>query len=195
MIVRFENDIALEEAFAKGEPLAFQEVFDRHVRPLIFFATQMIRDQAESEDIVMQTMAKLYTRHQHFTSLINIRAFLYITTRNACLDFLKFRNRSAKAKQELNYYLEENEESVLSRMISVEMFESIRQEAENLPTQRKAVFTMYYYENLSIEEIAEKLNTAQSTVRGNKMQALEQIRDRLFQKRVLAYLFVIVNML
>jgi len=193
--VRFENDIALEEAFVKGDSLAFQEVFERHVRPLIFFATQMIHDTAESEDIVMQTMAKLFKRHMHFTSLVNIRAFVYITTRNACLDFLKFRSRRAKAKQELTYFSEENEESVLSRMVSVEMFESIRQEAENLSTQKKAVFTLYYYENLSIEEIAKKLNTAQSTVRWNKLQALEQIRDRLFQKKVFAYVFLIVNFL
>lgn len=193
--MRFENDIALEEAFVKGDSLAFQEVFERHVRPLIFFATQMIHDTAESEDIVMQTMAKLFKRHMHFTSLVNIRAFVYITTRNACLDFLKFRSRRAKAKQELTYFSEENEESVLSRMVSVEMFESIRQEAENLSTQKKAVFTLYYYENLSIEEIAKKLNTAQSTVRWNKLQALEQIRDRLFQKKVFAYVFLIVNFL
>jgi RNA polymerase sigma-70 factor (ECF subfamily) len=133
-------------------------------------------------------MTKLWSRYPNFDSLVNIRAFLYITTRNSCLDYLKFNRRRGKAKEDLARLMGEDEDTVLSRLVKAELFESIREEIENLPPQRKTVFKMFYIDDLSMEEIANKLKTTQSTVRGNKFQAIEQLKKSLSGKKILGLL-------
>src|SRR5262245_9049001 len=109
------------DAFRSGDPRALQVIFKQFYGPLCLFAERMLRDRPVAEDIVGETMVKLWNRHTDFENIQNVKAFLYITTRNACLNMLKQMQRESLSKKQLAYLTQDKEGYVLNDIIRVEV--------------------------------------------------------------------------
>ena len=61
-------------------------IFQQYYRPLCLYATHYLHDIDEAEDVVQDCFVKLISR-----SIMpeNIKAFLYTSVRNACIDRLR----------------------------------------------------------------------------------------------------------
>ena len=61
-------------------------IFQHYYRPLCLYATHYLHDIDEAEDVVQDCFVKLISR-----SIMpeNIKAFLYTSVRNACIDRLR----------------------------------------------------------------------------------------------------------
>ena len=79
--------------FSQGSPQAFQAIFDSFRMRIFYFVKKLIDDVPTAEEITSDTFVKLYRLHDKFNTYNNIQAFLFITARNASLDFLKYRQR------------------------------------------------------------------------------------------------------
>lgn len=178
-----ETDIV--ERFRKGESRALTYVFKLHHNALCYFATQIIRDEQEARDIVADSFIKLWQRSKDFESLDKIRSFLYVATRNACFNFIKHSQRKAASHQEISYLEQESEDYIQSRIIKAELLQKIMFEVEALPPIRRKIFKMIYLEDLSIFEIATRLNISVDTVRVQKARALHFIRSTVLRKGML----------
>jgi len=173
--------------FRKGDERAFEKVFDQFYRPLTLFAQAMIQNQGEAEDIAVTTMSKLWKIHQNFDTITNVRAFLYITVRNQCLNFLTKEKRDIRDEKLLKYFIkDDSEEYVLSRMVRQEVFEQIRNEINSLSPQRRQVIIMSFFQNMTAQEIAEKMNLSLNTIRATKAGGIRQLRELLIKKKMLA---------
>lgn len=190
--MRKNSDIKLAENFRNGDHQAFQKVFHQFYRPLVFFAEKLIRNRSEAEDIVVVTMSKLWGIHRNFDTILNVQAFLYITVRNQCLNYLKKQQTDSRNATLFEHLLSSNEDFVLSQMVHQEILEEIKTAIDTLSAQRKQVLLLIFYENMSQQEIAEKMNLSLNTVRNTKAQALEQLRKVLFKKRMLVFLVLLV---
>jgi len=176
-------------AFRKGDQDAFATFFHYHYRSLCFFAGQLIRDTPEAEDIVKDAYIKLWNRHEDFESAQNIKAFLFITTRNACLNFL----RHAQVKEAFSKefaYLDEQQgpEMVLNQLIRTEMVHHIYKKIEELPGKRKEVFKLAYIDGLKNDEIAEILKISTHTVKEHKCKALQLLRQHFSDNQMILFL-------
>src|SRR5687768_256671 len=121
--------------FKKGDPRALQVIFKMFYAPLCIFAERMLRDRPAAEDIVGETLVKLWNRHTDFENMQNVKAFLYITTRNACLNMLKQMQRESLSKKQFAYISGDKEGFILSEIVRAEVLNEIRREIDNLPAQ------------------------------------------------------------
>jgi RNA polymerase sigma-70 factor (family 1) len=182
-----DPDIITE--FKKGDPQAFSSFFHLHYRPLCYFASQLINSQQDGEDIVKDTFVKLWQKHTDFDSPQNIKAFLYITTRNACLNFLRHIQVKESFRKELIYLEEEKgEELVLNQMIRAELMQEIYSEIGKLPERRGEVFKMAYLDGLKNEEIAGQMNISIHTVAEHKAKALYSLRLRFSDHQIILFI-------
>lgn len=177
--------------FRQGDPQAFACFFHIHYRPLCFFAGKMIFDKSEAEDIVKDAFIKLWRKHDDFETPQNIKAFLYITTRNACLNFLRHSQVKDSFRKEYTY-LEENkeEDQVLNQIIRTELLREIYEKIEELPEKRREVFKLAYLDGLKNDEIAEYLNISVFTVKEHKGKALQALRLHFTDRQLI--LFVVL---
>src|SRR5690349_2703090 len=104
-------DTVLLKEFQKGNDRAFRQVFERYNKQLGYFAEKRIQDREEAEDIVAESFRILWQKRADFETEEKIRSFLYTTTKNACLDFLKKRQRREASGREL-LYLEGDKDDV-----------------------------------------------------------------------------------
>ena len=78
------------DRFRAGSLDDFQCVYELYYDTMYVFAYNLIHNEAEAQDMTTETFIKLWRLHANFESLNNIKAFLYVTNRNACLDALRF---------------------------------------------------------------------------------------------------------
>lgn len=182
-------DIIIE--FQKGDPQAFTYFFHLYYRPLCFFASQLVGSMPDAEDIVKDTYVKLWQKHKDFATPQNIKAFLYITTRNACLNFLRHMQVRESSRKELIYLEEEKgQELVLNQMIRTELMQEIYDEIEKLPQKRREVFKMAYLEGMKNDEIATHMNISIHTVKEHKGKALQFLRLRFSDRQIILFILL-----
>ena len=188
----FNPDII--HAFRKGDSQAFDTFFRLHYRPLCYFAAQMVGNTPDAEDIAKDAFVKLWHRHADFDSPNTIKGFLYVTTRNACINFL----RRLKVKNTFSRefaYLEDSrrDELVLNQLIRAEFMQEIYTEIEKLPEKRREVFKLAYFEGLKNDEIAERLDISVFTVKVHKGKALTSLRLRFSDRHVIFFVLLCVR--
>jgi RNA polymerase sigma-70 factor (ECF subfamily) len=172
--------------FKKGDPRALQVIFNQFYGALVLFAERMLHDRPAAEDIVGDTFVKLWNRHTDFENLQNVKAFLYITTRNASLNMLKTMQRESTAKKQLAYLSSEKEGHILNEMVRSEVLREIYREIENLPEQCRKIFKMSYFEGRKNQEIADKLKISVHTVKNQKARAIQLLKLKLPDRNLVA---------
>jgi RNA polymerase sigma-70 factor (ECF subfamily) len=167
--------------FQQGNKEAFAAVYNMHYSRLYGFIKKLIEDREEAQDIAAETFVKLWKLHANFNTEENIKAFLYITARNACMDFLRYRQRQTANKQQLGYVLLQQVEDLPANNdeIKTAVLQQIHSEIENLPTQCKRIFKMAWLEGKKNAAIAEQLSLTEQTVRNQKARAVKILRVAL----------------
>lgn len=155
----------------------------------------MVDNEGEGEDIAADSFVKLLNRYDSFDTLPNIKAFLYITTRNACLNHLRLTQRQDSSKRELDRLQEKIDEPALSHMVHAEVLREVEFEIEQLPNRCREIFKLIYYERRSADEIAELLGISINTVWVQRAKAIQLIRTNLLKKGMLSALlcFLLIN--
>ncbi|SEP47808.1 RNA polymerase sigma-70 factor [Niastella yeongjuensis] len=189
------QDKSLLLEFKRGNTHAFRVVYDMFFPSLCFFAKRLVDNDGEGEDIAADSFVKLLHRHDSFDTLPNIKAFLYITTRNACLNYLRYTQRTHSSKRELNRLQEKTDEHALSHMVHAEVLREVEFEIEQLPNRCREIFKLIYYERRSADEIAALLGISINTVWVQRAKAIQLIRTNLLKKGMLSALlaFLIIN--
>ena len=174
--------------FNKGNQRSFSSIFNTYYASLCFFAERMILDKQEAEDIVEETFVKLWRLHANFETMQNIKAFLYITTKNACLNYIKQSDRTNKQQSDLQYTLAQQEDHVLNSLTKAEVLREVHAAIESLPPQCRKIVRLSFLEGLKNQEIADRLNLSINTVKNQKMRAISLLKIKLLSTNLMAFL-------
>jgi RNA polymerase sigma-70 factor (ECF subfamily) len=184
-----DNDLIIQ--FNQGDTEAFTAIYNNYYLILYNFVKKFVPEREDAEDITADIFIKLWRLHANFDSIKNIEAFLYITGRNACLDFLRHLQRqSEKQKELMHVLLQQPAEGVLQENLKAEVLKAIHKEIERLPRSCRNVFTMAYLEGLSNSEIAETLQINNQSVRNHKQRAIKLLRIALLNRNALVSTFI-----
>lgn len=172
------------EEFRKGDEKALAHFFRLYYHSLCYFVSKMIQDDAEAEDIAAISFIKLWDRKDGFETIGNIKAFLFITCKNASLNYLKQLERRTIRQEEYIQHLSDIDVVVLNQVVESEFLNILHQEVEQLPEQCSKVFSMIYFEGKKTDEIAEIMGISVKTVRNHKSRAIEMLHNSFLKKKV-----------
>ncbi|PZU09501.1 MULTISPECIES: RNA polymerase sigma factor [Sphingobacterium] len=165
-----------------GNQTAFNELFRMFHPALIFFSKRLLYNTGldESEEIVQDVFIKFYDRKESFSSIEKIRAFLYITTKNACFDYIaKEQVRIRRYNKFVQNFNEEDESSIVREIIYAEVLREVSQAIETLPTKCREVMQRFFVYGMDAKEIAEELGITVSTVNNQKARAISILQKGL----------------
>src|SRR5882762_10309268 len=142
--------------FNRGNSRAYTTIYHLCAPSTYYFAKRFVDDRGVAEDITADTFIKLFRLHANFDNLTNIQAFLRITVRNACLNYLRDLKSKNRQKEDLLYLLTQHEENELAEdEYQAKLMQRINEEIEKLPKKCQHVFKLAYLEEMGNEEIAE----------------------------------------
>lgn len=164
------------------QSVAFAGIYNRFYNPLVFFARKLLSDPLAAEDIVTEVFLKYWRKHHQFNSLYAIKAYLHISTKNACINHKQRTRHHARAKADLLVLAESFDESVLQEITQTEFLREVYYLVEALPVQCRKIVLLSYIGGLSNQQIARRLQLSVHTVRNQKVRGIQLVRGRVQQR-------------
>jgi RNA polymerase sigma-70 factor (family 1) len=160
--------------FRNGDKQTYQSLFNNLYPAMCLFSKKFLCESDEAEDIVQEVFIELWNQRQRFESIEQIKAFLYLSVKNRCLNFLKhlrvrekFVNNMAAAEQFFEEYV-----------LETEVVQHIYNAINGLPAQRKKIIILSMG-GLKNNEIATDMKVSINTVKLQKKIAYRQLREKL----------------
>ncbi|WP_119080685.1 RNA polymerase sigma factor [Chitinophaga alhagiae] len=160
----------------QGNEQVFREIFEEYHTRLCYFAATFLVTGQDAEDVVQEAFVKLWQRREHFPELNAVKAFLYITVKNSCLNIYKHNKVVRKYEGRLE---EEWESDVMARIIESEVLENVFQALEKLPAGCRNVLQLSYFEGMKHKDIASHLQVSVNTVKTQKMRGIQLLKKLL----------------
>jgi RNA polymerase sigma-70 factor (family 1) len=168
----------LMAGFKAGNPDCFRYIFDCHHGPLFYFVIKLLNDKEVAEEITSEVYVKLWQLRADFSKLQNIKAFLFISARNASLDYLRKQRTDNNRKDGYTQYITSlDDSSVQHDLIETEVVKHyLHEEISKLPTQCQKIVRMAYFEKLKNSDIAIRLQLSMRTVKNQKNRGINKLR-------------------
>jgi RNA polymerase sigma-70 factor (family 1) len=173
------------DRFKTGDEETLRDVYNTYRTRLYYYASKLVLNEQEAEEIVTDTFLKLWERHTNFSSIEKIESFIYKSTRNNCFDVIRRSKRKKLRDENLFYFYSKSVQELADhRLIQSQLMQIIDEEIEKLAPQCRQVFKMGYIEKKSNDEISKELNISINTVKTQKARALKHLRAALLKKDV-----------
>jgi RNA polymerase sigma-70 factor (ECF subfamily) len=145
-------------------------------KELYIVAFRRLRDEAQVEDILQDLFLSLLESNYDLENENAVRALLHARLKSRIIDF--FRKALLKVTYENREALKTEAAPLSSddRLMNRELESVVLQEINNLPEKMKEIFLLSREEMLSNDEIADRLNISNKTVRNQLSTALKRIK-------------------
>ena len=163
-------------SFREGNKEAFRIVYDKVVYPLTYFVENIIRNQADAEDIVSNAFYKLFHAREEMRTYEHIKRWLYVIVRNEAIDYLRSKTRIRESHHDMAYLESGIEEHLETERVRSILLQDLNREIDKLPRQRKTILRLYFFEQKNTSEIAQLMQLSPQTVLNHKTKALDSLR-------------------
>lgn len=145
----------------------FTQTYERHKNTVYSVALSYVRNKEDALDILQETFIRLLKEETDFDSDEHVKAWLIRVASNLCKNLLRSNNRfSDEEIPEQPYYDEHRDDTVLQKVMQ-------------LPEKYRIPIHMFYYEEYSIEQIAEILDTKVGTVKVQLKRGRDKLKELL----------------
>lgn len=181
---QLHSDGELINGLQNGDKMLFNELFQVYYSRLCSYALSIVKYTSVAEEVVQETFVKLWENHTSIQIKVSLRLYLVRCVHNNCINFLKSMDArhgmNEEYKKEITYhaqlFLLNFSEDMLDNIIYEEMEQQLRQLMDELPDQCKKVFYLSRYENLTYNEIGEKLGLSVNTVKTQMQRAFSKLK-------------------
>jgi RNA polymerase sigma-70 factor (ECF subfamily) len=172
------EDKALVAKLQQGEAEvdAFESIFHRYYPMVLNFIKGLLKDEGAAEDVSQNIFMKLWINRFKLDRNQSIRNYLCVMARNEALNVLRSKRVTSTVLQSSMPEPANREDSVNDWYNFMETNAIIRKSIDTMPPQRRTIFKMSRYENLSNMEIAIRLNLSVRTVEKHIELALKDLR-------------------
>jgi RNA polymerase sigma-70 factor, ECF subfamily len=168
---------------------SFETEFHAHYKALVVYATTILKEQAEAEDMVQQVFISLWEKRNNINIHTSLRALLYKSVYNACLNRIKQLNVRKNYAKEI--MITSETASTSEQLQHKELQLKIETALQQLPEQCAKIFKMSRFEQLKYQEIADQLGLSIKTIENQMGKALKIMREQL--KEYLPILFILLS--
>lgn len=176
------------ENIRKSDVKAFESLFRSYFAQLSNYAGEILKDADMGEEIAEEVFVKFWEQREHIKIDVSIRAYLFKSTYNHCINYLK--HQKVKEKYRLfflhhihpeQYNADYSNDYPLSSILSKEIEHLVEKAIEKLPMQCREIFILSRYEELKNDKIAEKLGVSVSTVKTQLSRAMVKLQKELHE--------------
>lgn len=177
LLILFNLQKDIIKQLKQGDRKTFRYVFDQYFNALSAFGFKYTSDASVAEDIVQETFISFWQNRDNFEHYNAIRAFLYTSVRNKCLNHLKHQAVLKKHEASLVYELE-SEQFFSNHIIEEETFNQLFIEIRGLPKAAQEIMILAL-NGMKNQEIADELNISVNTVKTQKKISYAKLKDKL----------------
>ena len=172
---RMQHDYQLVcDARDNGNYKAYADLMSAYREPLYLLLLRMTRNTTTATDLTVDTFSKAFCQLHRYAPTGSFSAWLFSIGVNTYIDHLRKHRLETVPLSALNtnnegdfveYQLPSDQPTPEEAMIRVQRDESLKRIVEQLKPSYRQIVELRYYEELSYEQIAQKLDIPLGTVK------------------------------
>lgn len=147
-----------------------------HGRQIYRVAFRFFQNRVDAEEIVQEVFVRAHREISRFRGGARLGTWLYRIAVNACLDW----KRRLGTRREVSFELAAGEVArmpdPLDRAASREFFDRVSAAMAELPPRQRAILILRIHEELTLQEIADVMESPLGTIKANYHHALVKVR-------------------
>lgn len=159
----------------RGDREAFAGIVQLWERQLFYYLRRLAPSEADTWDLLQETWLKVFRSLHSIRDPRTLPAFLYTTARNTAISRLRLRTLEALPPDR------EDAPGHDCAFIAFDDAEQVHHALDQLPLPQREILTLYFLEDLSLEELSQILKVPVGTVKSRLHYAKQSIRKILLQ--------------
>jgi len=178
------TDEELISRFQNGDERAYVELVNRYKDRLLNFVFQFLGDIEQAEDVVQDTMLRLYEKKHYYKEIAKFSTWLYTIARNlANTELRKKKKRKttylSQLSKERQFEIPAIQDDVDQSLQNEFINDRIQSAINNLPEHSKVVIILRDIQELSYEEISNIVEVPLGTIKSRINRARIQLQAEL----------------
>ncbi|MDO6605653.1 RNA polymerase sigma factor [Arenibacter palladensis] len=176
------KDTFILESLKNGDERAYKILYDKYYTDLIVYCYNLTKDKDRAEDIVQQTLVKIWIKKDTLQIKSSLKNYLYRSVYNTFLKEYRKIKKEELALSELKNtvlmdFVEKDESFLEERM---KLLESA---IDQLPKKNREVFLLSKKSGYKHKEIAFQLEISEKAVEKHVSRATQSIKKWLKEKK------------
>jgi RNA polymerase sigma-70 factor (ECF subfamily) len=178
-----QYDVALvKRAVAQHDQAAYAELLDRYKESVFYLLMKMVNNRDDAEDLTIEAFGKAFKNIEQYTPNFAFSTWLFRIATNNCIDFIR-KKRMVTVSLDKTFEGDDGGEMTMDvRSNTLDPDESLIRKQKNVLMQSlvtklkpryRTLVEMRYFQELSYEEIAEKLDLPIGTVKAQLFRSRE----------------------
>lgn len=171
------NEKELLARIASGDESALASLMD-HYTPVVYpYLLYWIKNVHLVQEVTQDIFIRLWRNRHKLPVIENFSGYIYVVARNAA-------NSAIHAEllgehNELTETFQQYFQQASSKLEAEELAAILDEAINTLPPKRQAIFKLSRIEEMTYEQIGERLGISRNTVKGHIVEALVYLRDYL----------------
>lgn len=178
----------IRAALNNGDQKAYAELMGRYRDSVYFMLLKMVNNKDDADDLTIEAFGKAFKRLHQYTPNYAFSTWLFKIASNNCIDFIR-RKKMITFSLDKTFANEEGSEMTIDvkssgltpeeGFLKKEKIKHMHAVVDKLKPRYRVLVEMRYFEELSYEEIAEKLELPLGTVKAQLFRAREFLANIL----------------
>ncbi|UYY94933.1 sigma-70 family RNA polymerase sigma factor [Bacillus cereus] len=164
------DELTIEAFEIEDKEDLIDEIMNKYGQEVLQLVYSYVNNKEVAEDVTQDIFVKCYKSLHTYKGKSNVKTWLWRIAINQCKDYIKswYNKKVIVTEDEFAYIGIQNAED--SRLASAVM---------NLPIKYREVIYLFYYEELSIKEIATVIDVKENTIKTRLKKAKELLKEGL----------------
>jgi RNA polymerase sigma-70 factor (ECF subfamily) len=141
-------------------------------------ALRITLDSTEAEDIVQETLIKVWDKREAWDSIDSIEAFSLTICRNLALDHIKRQDHQNDSLDDSADNRPDQSSNPDEQMIQRDRINLVKRLVDQLPEKQRSCMQLRDFEGKSYKEIAQVLGITEEQVKVNIFRARQTVKNR-----------------
>ncbi|MBT2645032.1 sigma-70 family RNA polymerase sigma factor [Bacillus sp. ISL-41] len=174
------DDITVGINVSENAAEAIDEIMTRYGQEILQLAFSYVKNKQIAEDLTQEIFVKCYKSLHTYSGKSKFRTWLWRIASNHCKDYLKsWYTKNVFTTDYQPIYDSIQSESVEQTVIQDEEDGQLASAVMELPVNYREVIYLFYFEEMSIKEIAVVTEAKENTIKTRLKRAKELLKERL----------------
>jgi RNA polymerase sigma-70 factor, ECF subfamily len=195
-VVERAAEAAAIRAVLGGNANAFQALVEAHQTRVYNLAYRMLGNEKEAEDAAQDAFTQAYARLRSYNPEWRFKTWVMTITSNLCIDRLRRRklepmsftdfagNNSDNDADPVESAFESKEPLPDAVAAKKQQYAAIQSMLRELPEEDRGMVVMFYWDDMSYDDIARATNTSMSAVKSRLFRARQKMAQSPFARQL-----------
>lgn len=181
-----KEEVDYTEAVQKakqGDQQAKEVLYTETCQHMFFLAKSIVKSDEEAMDIIHDSYICVFQKLDNIKNAAGFKSYLRTTVANRCKNYLRKKKPlylSDMTEDGTELELEDTDGVIPGELVGNEdVIECVRRVVESLPEEQRMCVILRYYDEMSLQEIADTLEISLGTVKSRLSRANKKMRDEI----------------